>query len=360
MTQPQIEQKLDTALGILENSLHEEKNIMTKQIQNRPIFDTQTADGTGTFNNKSQGFPKGLLRKSLTSHTASGALMPAEVISRIQENLTQISPLRKICRSNTITGEALEVILAQGGTETGWTHELDEPSETNLPELKKVRIPLHTLYARPRISQQILEDGAVDLESWVIDMVSSSISHQENKAFTLGDGEGKPFGFLNHPTSPRGSETPGTVECFKTGKHGDIDGPDVLIEMATSLKPEYLNGACWMMPRSVLTVMRIMQDESTGRHLWQPRLTAEFPETLLGYPVIINDDMPPLKPGTSSISLAFGNFNKAYQIVEKEGLTLLRDPYSAKPYLELYITKRVGGQVICPEAIKFLSFEGEA
>jgi HK97 family phage major capsid protein len=360
MTQPQIEQKLDTALGILENSLHEEKSIMTKQIQTRPLFDTKSSESSGSFYSKSHGLPAGLLRKSLTSHSGSGALMPPELMSRIQDNLSKISPMRKVSRANQITADSLEVILAQGGTETGWTHELDAPSETNLPELKKVKIPLHTLYARPRISQQILEDGAVDLESWVIDMVSSSISQQENKAFTIGDGEGKPFGFLNHPTSPHASETPGTVECFKTGKHGDIDGPDVLIEMATSLKPEYLNGACWMMPRSVLTIMRIMQDESTGRHLWQPRLTAEFPETLLGYPVIINDDMPPLKPGTSSISLAFGNFNKAYQIVEKEGLTILRDPYSAKPYVELYITKRVGGQVICPEAIKFLSFEGEA
>jgi HK97 family phage major capsid protein len=242
----------------------------------------------------------------------------------------------------------------------GWANEKADFEETSTPEFNKIHIPTHIMYAKPRASQNLLDDAHIDLESWLIQKVSEKMAAQENAAFTKGDGLGKPKGFLSENCVPLGQGNYEKIECILTGGDCDLNSGDTLIEVINSLPTKYLNGAVWMMSRSALSRIRMMKNASTGHYLWQPGLTENAPQTLLGYPIVINDDMPTLTSGMPCNFAAFGNFYEAYQIVDRQEINVLRDPYSAKPFVEFYATKRVGGSLIDARALKVVRASGEA
>jgi HK97 family phage major capsid protein len=184
------------------------------------------------------------------------------------------------------------------------------------------------------------------------------IAAVENQAFVNGDGNNKPKGFLAYEGGDKESWEWGKIETIKSGANGTFgdDPAGLMMDVLGSLKPQYLQGAVWVMPRSTLAEVRKIRDRDSGRYLWTPNLEQASPSILLGYPVVIMDDMPVLANGTASKSAAFGNFKSGYQIVDRQELQIIRDPFSAKPFVEFYVTKRVGGAIVDFDAIKIVDF----
>jgi HK97 family phage major capsid protein len=300
---------------------------------------------------------EGLEQKSLTSlnDASGGYLIPPSMLDKIHSSMQVSSPMRSISRVTGISTDALELLQEKGSAEVGWVAETAERPETGTPELQKIRIPVHQIYAKPRASQKLLDDSSVDIESWLAQKIAEKMSLSENSAFINGDGNGKPKGFLVYPLVEVGKPEWGKFEAVSSKANDALTDGDVLVEAFHSLKAQYLNGATWMMARSALAAIRKLKGDNK-QYLWQPSMIEGTPATLLGCPVVIADDMPALDVKKPSVAIAFGNFREAYQIVDRAGLHVLRDPFSAKPYVEFYATKRVGGDVINFDALKLVQF----
>lgn len=300
---------------------------------------------------------------STESDPEGGYLVPSTFSHQIIKTLEQWSTFRKLARVLTISTDALEILLDKEGAEAGWVSEKGSREETKTPELAKLRIPVHEMYAKPRATQKLLEDSQMNVQEWLIQKVAEKMAKIENHAFLWGNGRLNPRGILSYDLRPTDLWEWGTFEEFTTGTEGAFSpeetGADVLIAVAESLKPAYRSGACWLMSQSAITATRQLRlsKKYGSPYLWQPSFQTQMPETLLGYPVICLEELPSLKQGEPSSSILFGNFKEAYQIVDRPKTHILRDPYSAKPYVELYIRRRVGGDVVNFEAIKVLSFK---
>mgnify|MGYP001065883101 CR=1 FL=1 len=336
----------------------------------RPAFENnggflqaETAQKKALLNYVRQGEAKHLESmeiKNLTTGVEAdgGYLIPQVIADRIGRDLEDLSPIRAISSVITISASAIELLLDKEGAEVGWVTEIAERPETKTPTLMKLRIPVHELYAKPRATQKLLDDARVDVESWLAGRIATKLSQVENHAFIQGDGDNKPKGFLTYETKDRATWEWGKLEHIKTGKDGafsDQNAADILIETMNALKPEYQKGAVWLMSRSAHAMVRKLKDQN-HHYLWQPGLADDVSPTLLGYPVVLAEDMPSLVAGTPSKSIVFGNFREGYQIVDRAGMRILRDPFSSKPYVEFYTTKRVGGDVINFEALKVIFF----
>jgi HK97 family phage major capsid protein len=213
------------------------------------------------------------------------------------------------------------------------------------------------MYAMPEASQKILDDAEVDMEAWLAAKIADKFARAENAAFVSGNGIGKPRGFLDYPD---GSDLTNSVTRFNTGADGAFaaapNGGDVLINAIYDLKAEYRANATWFMNRAVTALVRKLKD-SDGAYLWQPGIAAGQPATVLGYPVASFEDMPtPASSVAGTIGIAVGDLRQAYQVVDRMGVRMLRDPYSAKPKVQFYATKRTGGDLLNGEAIKFVEF----
>ncbi len=372
-TQENIE-TIHASLGALEGAFQEFKSNQENKFQQlqtamrRPVIAGEAKSVSGQDRNVKDAFmnyvckgieaPLNFEQKSLTSvnDASGGYLIPHPMVEMIHGTVGRISPMRSLARMTTISTDTLELLLDKGETDVGWVAETADRPETSTPELSKLRISVHQIYAKPRASQKLLDDASFDVEHWLADKIAQKMCRSENHAFINGDGNGKPKGFLTYPTVALGKGEWGKFESISTGEDGALVDSDVLLETCHSLRPEYLAGAVWMMSRSAMAAVRRLRDQSSGDYLWQPGLLAGAPDTLLGYPVVIAEDMPTLVAGVPSQSMAFGNFYQGYQIVDRSGMHILRDPYSAKPYVEFYATKRVGGDVINFDAIKIVRF----
>lgn len=295
-------------------------------------------------------------RKALSvgSDPDGGYVVNPDTSGRIVEKVFETSPMRAFASIQVISSDALEGLFDLNEASSGWVGETASRPETNTPEIGKWRIPVHELYAAPRATQKLLDDASINMEAWLASKVSEKFARDEAAAFVNGNGVGKPRGFLTYAD---GTTLPGTIERFDTGVDGAFaaapNGGDVLINALYGLKAQYRANATWLMNRATLTLTRKLKD-SDGAYLWSPGIAAGQPATLLGYPVASFEDMP--DPATDSLSIAVGDMREAYQIVDRLGIRTLRDPYSAKPYVEFYTTKRVGGDVVNFEAIKLIEF----
>lgn len=298
---------------------------------------------------------EGMEQKALTSlsDASGGYLIPSGMLEKIHSTMVVTSPMRSVARVTDISTDALELLLEKGTAGVGWVAETEERPETETPELQKVRIPVHQLYAKPRASQKLLDDSSVDIETWLAQKIAEKMTLTENAAFIRGDGKGKPKGFLTYEGTDMGRGEWGRFEAIRAKK---LDDGDVFVEVFHALKSQYASSACWMMARSAIAAIRRIKD-GTHRYLWQPSMIAGTPPTLLGCPVLAADDMADAREKATFV--AFGNFREAYQIVDRAGLHVLRDPFSSKPYVEFYATKRVGGDVVNFDALKLIHFVGE-
>lgn len=295
---------------------------------------------------------------SVGSNPDGGYLVTPDTSGRIVQLVYETSPMRQVANVVNIGTDALEGQYDNDEASAGWVGETQSRAETTTPQLGQWRIPVHELYAEPRITQKLLDDAMFNVEAWLQGKVADKFSRIENAAFINGDGVGKPRGFLNHDKQ----STKQTKSAFsklqyvvsgKSADFADTDPGDKLIDLMFSLKNAYRNGAVWMMNRKTLAEVRKLKD-GDNNYLWQPNFEAKQGGLLLGYSVTEAEDMPDIE--ADSFSIAFGDFNAGYQIVDRIGIRTLRDPFTAKPYVKLYSTKRVGGDVINFEAIKLLKF----
>ena len=296
---------------------------------------------------------------STTSERDGGYFVPSGLQDRLYATLQTTSVMRGLASVRSISTSVLEMLIDKGEADAGWVAETADRVETRTPELAKTRIPVHEMYAKPRATQKLLDDALLNVEEWLAQKVSQKMAAMENQAFLVGDGDNKPKGILAYETVAKEAWEWGKWEEIKTGADGafvaDV-GVLSLQDIFFSLKPHYLPGSSWLMSRSAQAVIRKLKEGENGRYLWEPPLGGSLHPTLLGYPVLIADDVPSLVAGTASKSILFGNFKEAYQIVDRSGTRVLRDPYSAKPYVEFYTTRRLGGAALNFEALKVLNF----
>lgn len=301
-----------------------------------------------------------LERKAMTagSDPEGGYLVPSELSARIVQRQRDITPLRQLATVMEISGDALEMLSDRNEAEASWVAETATRSETATPALAKVRIPVHEISAQPKASQKLLDDAQINVEEWLGTKVAERFARREGDAFINGDGVARPRGLLTYTTSTSDddSRSANQIQYVASGAAGGFaasNPADRLLDMIYKLRPAYLPRASWLMPRSVSSAIRKLKG-ADGNYLWQVSLqTGQLP-TLLGFPVAFSEDMPAMAANT--LSLAFGDFAEAYTIVDRTGIRLLRDPYTDKPNVKFYTTKRVGGDVVNFDAVKLMKF----
>lgn len=299
-------------------------------------------------------------RKALSagSDPDGGYLLPAPTVGRMVKRVYEFSVMRQIANVVTISTDALEGIVDNDEADAGWVSEMGARNDTDTPQVGKYRIEAHEIYAQPKVTQKLIDDAATDVEGWLADKVGDKFARVEGTAFMTGDGVGKPRGLTTYTTAATGDDTRawGTFEHVLTGANGDFHTTkaDPLQDMIGAFRDAYLSSAQWLMRREVRTKIRKMKEATSDRYLWEPAMQAGQPDRLLGYGVRIDQYMPAI--ATGSLSLAFGDFREAYTVVDRIGVRTLRDPYTAKPYIRFYSTKRTGGGAVNFEAVKFLKF----
>jgi HK97 family phage major capsid protein len=295
-------------------------------------------------------------RKALSvgNDPSGGYVVYPDMSGQIVTKVDETSPMRAFASIQVISTDALEGLFDLERAAAVWVGETQARAQTATPNLGKWRIPVHELSAMPAATQKLLDDAALDMEGWLAGKVAAEFALAENAAFVNGNGVDKPRGFLTYAA---GTTLPGTIERFNTGVNGGFaaapNGGDVLIDALYGLKAPYRANATWFMNRATTKTVRKLKD-SDGAYLWSPGIAAGQPATLLGYPVAAFEDMP--DPAEDSLSIAVGDMRAAYQIVDRAGIRVLRDPYTAKPFILFYTTKRTGGDVVNFEALKLIEF----
>jgi HK97 family phage major capsid protein len=346
-----------------EEKYEEVKSNMTKNENKIPLSENLNGDTYKKmdFSNYIRSGSEHFLKKSMSDKDGEhgGHFIPKEIAARISERLKFLSPMRSIAKIITISTNSVEMLVNSKTPEAGWAANTEESrEETDSPEIKKIKIPVHEIFAKPKVSQRLLDDSKINVEEWLVNKVSEKIAELENNAFVKGDGQNKPHGFLKCESSVEGTREFGKLQHFYSGALGKFESDtdaDILVDIVCSLKPIYVKNAKWIMSRSAIAKVRKLKNKD-GTYLWQPSISESSPSTLLGYPVIVDDDMPNLVEEEESISIAFGDFYSGYQIVDRQEVKILRDPYTSKPFVEFYATKRVGGEVVDFDAIKLLKF----
>lgn len=293
---------------------------------------------------------------TVQSDPSGGFLAPTELDSAIGRVQATVSGMRGLATVRTISGHSYSKLFNTGGTGSGWAKEGGVRPETATPTLSEMEFPAMELYAMPSATQTLLDDAVVDIEQWLAEEVMTTFGEQEGAAFVTGNGVGKPFGFTAVPTVADASWAWGKLGLIKTGANGAFAASnpgDNIITLIYQLKQSYRVNGTLIMNRKTQAEVRKFKD-STGQYLWQPNNQAGAPATYAGYPIVDDDNMPDM--ATGSFSVAFGDFRAGYLIVDRTGVRVLRDPFTAKPYVLFYTTKRVGGGVQNYEAIKLLQF----
>ncbi|MCB1504683.1 MAG: phage major capsid protein [Hyphomicrobiaceae bacterium] len=320
-------------------------------LQHKAAFDSYVRGGeTGSL--------KALEGKALSvgSDPDGGYLVPDETESTINRALKDISPIRAIAGVRQVSGSVYKRPFAVTGIGTGWVGETAARAETSTPTLSELSFPTMELYAMPAATASLLDDSAVNIDEWLAEEVRIAFAEQEGAAFINGDGVNKPKGFLTYPTVANASWSWGNIGTISTGVSGAFpasDAGDVLIDLVYAVKAGYRANAHFVMNRATQAQVRKLKD-GDGTYLWQPSSEPGQSPTLMGFPVAEAEDMTDI--GADSLSIAFGDFRRGYLIVDRVGIRVLRDPYSAKPYVLFYTTKRVGGGVQDFDAIKLLKF----
>ena len=285
-----------------------------------------------------------------------GYLVPETIEGEVLRRLAAISPIRSIASVRTISSGQYKRAFSRQGPATGWVGEVDARPQTAGPTLAELSFPAMELYAMPAATQTLLDDAVVDIDAWLADEVETAFAAQEGAAFVDGDGVNKPKGFLAADTVADDSWEWGKLGFVTTGAAGAFatsDPSDCLIDLVYALKAGYRQNATFVMNRRTQSAIRKLKDDG-GAYLWQPPAIAGGRATLMSFPVVEAEDMPNVAAG--SLSVAFGDFRRGYLVVDRAGIRVLRDPFSAKPYVLFYTTKRVGGGVQDYDAIKLLKF----
>jgi HK97 family phage major capsid protein len=296
------------------------------------------------------------VKASLTSQSDpdGGYLVPVEMEDTIDRVLGTVSAIRSIANIRPISTTEYKKLVNMAGTGSGWVGEEESRPATATPTLREIAITAMELYANPFASQGELDDARIDVAQWLADEVSIAFAEKEGAAFVNGTGVKQPFGMLQYPTVDNGSYAWGSLGFVVTGAAAAFaatNPADALISLYFALKQGYRNGATFVTSDVVMAAVRKFKD-GQGNYLFTPPTGVDIPASILGKPIVTDDNMPAL--GAGAFPVAFGNFRRGYTIVDRMGIRVLRDPYTNKPFVGFYTTKRVGGGVTNFEAIKLL------
>lgn len=296
---------------------------------------------------------------STDSNPDGGYVVPVEHETAMTRVLETVSAMRRLATVRSISTNSYTKPHNLGGTTSGWVGEHDSRSDTSNPQIAKLEFPTMELYAQPLATQTFLDDAALDVESWLAGEVAIEFAEEEGDAFVDGDGNKKPRGILSYTKVANASYAWGKTGYAITGASGafvtvsaSANPYDNLIDLYHALKPGYRAGASWLMNDAVLASVRKIK-ANDGTYVYQPPTAAE-PASVLGKTIEIDDNMPDI--AANSYSIAIGDFARAYLIVDRIGTRVLRDPYTSKPYVKFYVTKRVGGGIQDFAALKLLKF----
>ena len=297
------------------------------------------------------------VKAGLSSGASSGGyVVPPETERAIERRLMAVSPMREICAVRTVASGVFKKPVSTAGVVAGWVAETDARPETDPATLALLEFPAADLYANPAATQALLDDAMVDLDEWLAGEVEDAFAAQETSAFVTGNGVNKPKGFLAYDTVADSAHEWGKIGYVASGAAGDFaasDPADKLIDLIYAPKAQYRANGRFVMNRKTVSAVRKFKD-ADGHYVWQPAQRLGETASLMGYPVTEIETMPDVAAG--SLSIAFGDFQRGYLIVDRAGVRVLRDPFTAKPYVLFYTTKRVGGGVQNFDAIKVMKF----
>ncbi|MCI5095583.1 MAG: phage major capsid protein [Rhodobacteraceae bacterium] len=287
---------------------------------------------------------------STAVNSDGGYLVDPKTAEMVNSVLRNAASIRSIASVVHVEATSYDVLIDHTDIGAGWATETDPSTETSTPSIDRITVPLHELSALPKASQRLLDDVAFDIESWLAGRIADKFARAEAAAFINGDGVDKPTGFLTHTAVDNDVWAWGNLGYVPSGTAGAVDGDDI-VDLVYALGAEYRANGTFVMNSKMAGQIRKLKD-ADGRFLWSDGLASGEPARLMGYPVLIAEDMP--DPATDSFSLAFGDFGAGYTVAERPDLRVLRDPFSAKPHVLFYATKRVGGDVSDFAAIKLL------
>ncbi len=288
---------------------------------------------------------------STAVNSEGGYLVDPVTAETVKSVLAATASIRAIANVVNVEASSFDVLIDRNDAGAGWADETTPTTETGTPTIERISIPLYELNALPKASQRLLDDSAFDIEAWLAGRIADKFARAEAAAFVSGDGVDKPRGYLDHDTVDNDVWTWGNIGYVPTGVDGGVGDGDAIIDLVYALGAQYRAGATFVMNSKTAGALRKLKD-ADGRHLWSDGFAAGEPARLLGYPVLIAEDMPDIASGANAI--AFGDFGSGYTIAERPDLRVLRDPFSAKPHVLFYATKRVGGDVSDFAAIKLL------
>ena len=350
----------DQALGALRSDVEEVKGRLDRAArQARPEL-----GGAAAISPERKGFVDGYLRLGRTAELKSvtgavlgdgGYAVPREIDAMIAAQLKTISPIRSVAQIVQTSTAGYRKLVTNSTANSGWVSETGLRPETLTSKFMEIVPPMGELYANPSASQAMLDDAGFDLEAWLADEIATEFARAEGAAFINGSGTNQPKGFLQQPTALTSDATRafGTLQHTVTGNASGFDTtPELkLIDLVHSLRAGHRQGAVFVMNTKTLATVRKFK-AADGNFLWQPGIFENAPARLLGYPVLEAEDMPDV--AANALPIAFGNFRNGYIIAERKATSILRDPYTNKPYVNFYATKRIGGQVLDSDAIKLL------
>lgn len=354
----------------INKAMDEQKSMLDKLLLKgrRPSFGSSAVSTVAgiehkqAFNHYIRGGNEDGLRRheqkalSYGSDADGGYLVPDETATEIGRRLALGSPIRSIAGVQLVSSSVYKKPFAVTGPATGWASETELRTDTASPTLSELQFPTMELYAMPAATSQLLDDAAVDIDAWIAGEVEQAFAEQESAAFINGDGVNQPRGFLTHPTVDESNWSWGNLGTVSTGADGSFaadDASDTLVDTIYSLKAGHRQNANWVMNRKTQAEVRKLKD-ADGNYLWQAPSAPGQSASLMGFGLVEAEDMPDM--ASDSLSIAFGDFNRGYLIVDRAGVRVLRDPYSAKPYVLFYTTKRVGGGIQDFDAIKLVKF----
>lgn len=345
--------ELDQLKADLEASL-KESNRPSKPGNSKEVSEHKAAFESFIRKGREEGL-RDLEQKALqtTVDQDGGYAVPEELDRNILELLRDESPMRQVCTQITVSTPDYKKLVNLGGAGSGWVGETEARPATGTPTLAQIAAVMGEIYANPQATQTSLDDMFFNAEAWLNAEVAREFAEKEGAAFLNGDGSNKPKGILSYSFATTGDAARafGTLQNITSGTAGDFVADD-LVKMVYTLKKGYRAGATWMLPMLTLFKVRTMKD-AQGNYIWRPGLEAGQPSSLLGYGVTENEDMP--AAAADAHAVLFGDFRRAYTIVDRIGTRVLRDPYTNKPNVGFYTTKRVGGMLVDSQAVKVLT-----
>ena len=290
---------------------------------------------------------------SVGTNSDGGYLAPVEWDRRIQQKLRDASPMRSICQVQTTSNGGYSTLWNNDAWGSGWVGETAARPQTSTASLSQLTFEAGEIYAMPAATQRLLDDSAINFESWLADSIETEFATQEDIAFISGNGSNKPRGLLTYVAGAAsdGDHPGGNISTFNSESATDIPGADTLLDFKYKLAAPYRGNARWLMNSQTAAFIAKMKD-GQGNYIWREGLIADEPATLLGRPVTLDEAMPDI--GGDALPIAFGDFQRGYVINDRLGTRVLRDPYTSKPFVLFYVTKRVGGGLLDPNAIKLM------